>query len=124
MAYCLEGDDLQKPEVFVAEGGGGELPRSLEPGSVSVTPAIHQRRLNGIDDPLDSPAKGVSTAQSNNLLIVETHSVKDESEVILGLSGIGKSTVGQSIVVFETVGPARSPGDGGSTTLLNGTDTS
>jgi hypothetical protein len=124
MSYCLEGDDLQKPEVFVAEGGGGELPRSLESGSVSVTPATHQRRLNRIDDPLDSPAKGVSTAKSNNFLVVETHSVEDESEVILGLSGIGKSTVGQSIVVLETICPARSPGDGWSTTFLDGTDTS
>jgi hypothetical protein len=65
----------------------------------------------------------VSTGKSDNLLIIETHSVEDESKVVLSLSGIRKSTIGQSIVVLETVNSSRSPRDLGSTTLLDGANT-
>lgn len=34
----IPGDDLQKPEVLVTEGSWGELPRSVETGSISVAP--------------------------------------------------------------------------------------
>jgi hypothetical protein len=66
----------------------------------------------------------VSTGKSDNLLIIETHSVEDESKVVLSLSGIWKSTIGQSIVVLETVNSSGSPGDLGSTALLDGANTS
>jgi hypothetical protein len=58
----------QEPKVLVAEGGRGELPRSVEPRSIGVT-----------------STKGVDTGQSDNFLIVEAHSVEDDSEVILSL---------------------------------------
>lgn len=60
---------------------------------------------------------------THNLPIVETHSVEDDSQVILGLTGIRKSTVG-SHVRLETIDSSRSPRDVGSTELLNGSDSS
>jgi hypothetical protein len=67
---------MQEPEVLVGEGGGGELPWSVKAGSVSVT-----------------SAQGVSTGQSDNFLVVEAHSVEDDSKVILRLTCVRQQTI-------------------------------
>lgn len=96
----------QESEVLVTEGGRGELPGALKPRSIGMT-STHR----------------VSSTQSYNLLIIETHSVEDESQVILSLGGIWKSSIWGN-VMFESVDSACSPWDSGSTGLLDGDYTS
>jgi hypothetical protein len=67
--------------------------------------------------------KGMSTGESNNLLIRETHSVKDVADVSGSLGAIGETTIGGTCG-HVLVGTTGSPGDGGTAHFLAGTDTS
>jgi len=67
--FTIKWEDVQEPEVLVREGGWGELPWSIEAGSISVT-----------------STKGVGTGQSDDLLVVEAHSVENDSKMVLGLN--------------------------------------
>lgn len=95
----------QQSVVVVGERGRGEGPRSVESGSVGV-----------------ASAESVGTAEGDNLLVVEAHSVEDVPQVVLALGTVGQSTV-RSTVVVVAVHSACSPGDLGTLGLLNGTDT-
>lgn len=67
--------------------------------------------------------KGVSSNQSNDLLVVESHAVEDVTDVRLLLGGVGKTSVrGASSNVLVLA--ARSPRDGRATKLLDGAGTS
>jgi hypothetical protein len=66
--------------------------------------------------------KGMSTAESNDFLIGEAHSVKDVADMSGSLGCVGKTTVGGTCGdIF--VGTAWSPGDDGTAHFLQGTDT-
>ena len=67
-------------------------------------------------------AESVSTAEGNDLLIVEAHSVEDVTDVLGALGSIGKTAVGSAgrEVTVSTAGPVRNLR---SQHLLDGADT-
>lgn len=92
--------------VVVGESGGGEGPGTRETGAVSV-----------------AAAESVGTGESDDLLIVEAHTVEDGAKVLLLLGSVGETAVG-SAVRDITVVTAGSPGNLGALHLLDGSDTS
>lgn len=91
--------------VVVGQNGGGEGPGTIEAGAVGV-----------------AAAESVSTGKSNDLLVVEAHAVEDVAEMVLGLGGIGKTTIG-SAGSDVTVLTAGAVGNLGAKHLLDGADT-
>lgn len=93
----------QQLEEVVGEDGGAEIPGAVVARAVGV-----------------SAAKSVSAAQRDDLAVVKSHAVKDVTDVALVLAGIGKTAVRRTrgnVLVLTT----RSPGNGGTAQLLNGT---
>jgi len=83
---------------IVGEDGGRCSPRTIETRAVRV-----------------AASQSVSAQQSDNLLIVEAHLVKDVARVLtIGSGGIGKTTIGGGLVLL-TIDTASSPVDGGTT---------
>lgn len=65
--------------------------------------------------------KGMSTAESNNFLIRETHTVKDIADMSGSFGSVGKTAIGGTCGnIF--VGTAWSPGDDGPAHFLQGAD--
>lgn len=95
----------QEVVVLVGESNRREGPRSVVSRAVSV-----------------AASKSVSTGKSNNLLVVEAHTVEDVTEVVLALRGVGETAIG-GLVDLETVNTSWAPGDDGAASLLDGTDT-
>jgi len=63
--------------VLICNHGGRKRPRPFKSASSRV-----------------APPKGVSTAQCDNLLVVETHTVEDVSQVLVSLFSIWQTSVG------------------------------
>jgi hypothetical protein len=62
--------------VLICNHGGRKRPRPFKPASSRV-----------------APPKGVSTAQCDNLLVVETHTIEDVSQVLVSLFSIWQTSV-------------------------------
>lgn len=91
-------------EVLICNHRGRKCPRPFESASSRVA----------------SP-KGVSTAQCDNLLVVETHTVEDVSQVLVSLFSIGQTSVGCTSSHVLVHSPW-SVWDGGTLHLLDSTD--
>lgn len=53
----------------------------------------------------------MSTAQSDDFLVIESHSVEDDPEVVLGQTCIGEPLIRNHVMMLESVDPSRSPRD-------------
>jgi hypothetical protein len=91
--------------VVIGHDGWAESPWTLETASVGV-----------------ATTESVSTAQSNNLLIVEAHAAKDVSEMLLFLGSIWETAIWCAHGDI-TVDTAWAPWDDGPLHLLNSSDT-
>lgn len=67
----------QKSVVIIRHHGWGESPRSGEPTTIGM-----------------AASESMSTAESNDLLIIEAHSAEDISQVLVTLGRIGKTSIG------------------------------
>ena len=92
-------------EELVGHNSRAEVPRTVISGSVSM-----------------GTTQGVSTAEGNHFTVVKAHAAKNVSDMLLVLRGVGETAIwsaGRGIVVLT----ARSPWDGGTLQLLDGTGT-
>lgn len=92
-------------EELVGQDSGRECPWALEATSVTV-----------------ASSEGVSTAQGNDLLVVEAHTVEDVAQVLVSLGCIWETSIrcaSRHILVSST----RSVWDDGAVHLLDGADT-
>ncbi|KAJ6151552.1 hypothetical protein N7470_007149 [Penicillium chermesinum] len=58
-------------------------------------------------------AQVMSTCQGDDLLIVESHAVEDESQVVCALCTVGQPTTGRYLTVVYEIGAASLPGMSG-----------
>jgi len=96
----------QKSVVIVGDNSWGECPWALESTSVGV-----------------ATSKSVGTAESNNLLVIESHAAEDSSQMRLLLGGIWQTSIrsaSRNILVLST----GSVWDNWALHFLDGTDTS
>jgi len=63
----------------------------------------------------------MGSGKSDNLLIGETHSVENRSQVRASLSSVGKSAIRGRVISSSSIGASSSPWDIGSTHDLNST---
>jgi hypothetical protein len=91
--------------VVVGHNGRGEGPGAVEAGAVGV-----------------ATAEGVGASEGDDLLVVETHAVKDIAQVLGALGGIRQTAI-RSAGGDVSVSAARSPRDGRTLHLLNGSNT-
>lgn len=92
----------EQTEELVGENSRAEVPRAIEAGAVGV-----------------GTSEGVSANERNNLAVIEAHTVEDVTDVLLLLAAVGEPAV-RSAGAEVLVGPARPPGDGRATQLLDG----
>lgn len=91
----------KQTEELVAENSWAEVPGTVKPGAVGV-----------------AATQGMGADQCNHLAVIKAHAGEDIANVTLILGGIRQTTIGSASgdVLVLTAG---SPGDGGTTCLLN-----
>lgn len=107
LAYLLVNPLLREEELeeLVGHDSRAEVPRTVISGTVSM-----------------GTTQGMSTAEGNHFTVIKAHAAKDVSDMLLVLGGVGEAAIwsaSRGIVVLT----ARSPWDGGTLQLLDGTGT-
>lgn len=96
----LHGRKVYKESVIEIESSGG--PRSDETAPITV-----------------AHTDGMSSGESNDLLIGEAHPVEDASQMGAALGGIGQSTIGYRVPITARIRATRSPLDLGASHNLD-----